>query len=210
MAGKCRIPANMISNKFGRLEVLSLDRREKRNNGRYMYYWKCQCDCGRVCLVCTYSLRQGDTKSCGCLALETRTTHNRSKTRIYKIWTCILQRCRDETRRGYKYYGGRGITVCERWYNFELFLQDMGEPAPGLTIERKNNNLGYCPENCCWADRKTQNRNRRNNLMITIDNETKCLVVWLEIYKMSAGTYYRRTGNGMSPMVALTTPIKGR
>lgn len=91
-------------------------------------------------------------------------THGMSKTRIYRIWTNMNYRCRNERSSAFPNYGGRGITVCERWRDsFEAFLADMGEPPPGTTLDRIDNDSGYSPDNCRWTSVEVQSQNRRSN-----------------------------------------------
>lgn len=129
------------------------------------WYWNCVCDCGNYVRVQSTSLRRGLTKSCGCwkrdYAKANYTTHGMSGTRIYSVWLGMRKRCEDPSEPSFPNYGGRGIKVCERWSRFEMFLKDMGIPAKGLTLERVNNDDGYSPENCVWATRLQQARNKR-------------------------------------------------
>ena len=147
----------MIKRKFGRWTVVE-EAKEKVGN-RLAY--KCECECGNIRIVSGKNLRSGDTKSCGCLAKERVTKHGMHGTPEYRVWGQMIQRCGNPNNERYANYGGRGIKVCDRWKNFENFFTDMGTRKKGLTIERKNNDLGYFLENCCWATRKIQARNRR-------------------------------------------------
>lgn len=138
---------------------------EAKNNKRY---FECQCECGKVKNVRFGLLRNGQSKSCGCLISETqkriRTTHGRYGTLEYKSWQSMKERCFNPNNKKWEDYGGRGIKVCDEWINsFENFFNYMGERPKGTTLDRYPNNDGnYEPGNCRWATIEEQNRNKRN------------------------------------------------
>lgn len=152
--------------RFGRLVALvPTDRKYFR-----CIVWKCQCDCGNICFksVGVLSRRAGGVRSCGCLSREANIKHGKDRIihgfggdPIYTIWYHMIQRCENPNNSQYKNYGARGIEVCERWHKIENFVQDMGSRPDGLTLERKNNDKGYCLENCKWATWTEQANNRR-------------------------------------------------
>jgi hypothetical protein len=125
----------------------------------------------------------------------------------YSSWRSALQRCCDPTFVYYSYYGGRGITVCERWRDFSNFYADMGpRPTPQHTLDRIDNDGPYAPKNCRWATRQEQARNRRSNRMLTHNGETLCLSEWAERIDLPANALYMRLYNGWSTEQALTRP----
>jgi hypothetical protein len=153
--------------KFGRLTALDFMEMRYSPSGARRLFQQCVCDCGIVKFVSIYQLADGTTKSCGCLIAETTSkrslTHgySRANKRVYRIWTCIITRCTNKNSSNYERYGGRGITACERWRKFENFLEDMGEPPDGFSIDRLDNDGNYCKENCAWRSASDQALNRR-------------------------------------------------
>ncbi len=161
----------MIGKRFGRLTVIE----ESPTRKNKTVYWICKCDCGDTTKpIKGTALRDGTTKSCGCLLPEvTRKrcfVHGLRQTRLYRIWDNMIQRCTNPNRTEYKNYGGRGITVCDEWKNdFQTFYDwAMAHGyADNLTIDRKDNDKSYSPDNCRWSTMKEQQNNRRNNRIRT-------------------------------------------
>ena len=164
-------PVNITDQRFGRLQAVKLAFRDKHNRE----FWLFKCDCGQEKAIEKSSVKTGHTKSCGCWQLENNKvvgiTHNKSKTREYKIWLGIKKRCLDSNHSTYKNYGKRGIKICDRWLDsFENFLEDMGNcPSDIHSIDRVNNDGNYESLNCRWATRKEQNNNCRRNRLFDHD-----------------------------------------
>lgn len=176
--------------------------------------WNCDCTCGNIRNVLGTSLRSGNTKSCGCLKKEGMYTQFRTHgaaaggklTLEYRTWIGMLQRCANARCKSYRNYGGRGITVCGRWFKFENFLADMGECPPNHTLERINNDLGYSPENCRWATRREQGRNKRSNRLIAFNDQSYCLAKWAELIGINRETLQYRL-NKWTIERALSEPV---
>jgi hypothetical protein len=173
----------------------------------------CACDCGNRIIIPNHNLRIGCTKSCGCwnrdvTALRNR-THGKTHTPEFVIWQNMLQRCTNPRNPAYRYYGARGIKVCEAWLRFENFLEDMGKRPLGLTLERVNNKTGnYEKSNCIWATRKVQGRNKRNNLIFTVNGITGCLSELCEAFQKNNNQVYQRLRWGWPIERALFEPFK--
>jgi hypothetical protein len=162
-----RLP-DLTGEKYGRLTILSMYRDDKNKP-----IAKCLCECGVEKEISVYMLRNGDAQSCGCLNFENNANykHGYKGTPTNVCWCDILQRCNNPNNTRYNQYGGRGITVCERWIKFENFLEDMGEKPDNMSIDRINNDDGYYKENCRWATTKEQSINKTNSVYVDYKGE---------------------------------------
>jgi hypothetical protein len=155
---------DLTGKRFGRLLVISICEPRKG-----VTYWLCRCDCGKEKEIRGADLKSGKTNSCGCLQLERQSagrhqTHglvNKNR-RLYKIWKGMKDRCKNKNNPNFHRYGGRGIIVCQEWFNYENFYQwaTTNGYADNLTIDRKNNDGGYSPENCRWVTPQENTKNR--------------------------------------------------
>jgi hypothetical protein len=152
---------DLLQQRFGRLIVVAFSHLDSRGFGN----WHVRCDCGNEKIVCGTDLRKRTTKSCGCWRREIKTTHGHTIGGFspeYESWRAMLDRCENPNATGYKYYGGRGIVVCEEWHSFENFLRDMGLRPPGTSIDRIHPDGDYEKQNCRWATASEQRRNQRS------------------------------------------------
>lgn len=196
--------------KFGRLTVMGYAGKITLSN------WFCRCDCGNITKVYAGSLKSGDTTSCGCFnkerVREVKTTHGHNTkdkvSRTYRTWQNMLDRCKNPNSQQFKNYGGRGIQVCDRWQKFENFLADMGEKPNGLSLDRKDNDLGYFKENCRWATIVEQNNNKRTNRYLTFKRKTQTFAQWEHELGFNPSTIKNRLYSGWSVEKTLTT-LKG-
>lgn len=193
--------------RFGRLTVVNkTDRRDTRRG----VVWACVCDCGTPREVFATNLIAGKTLSCGCLNKDRKekhgAAHHGSITPEYKIWSSMIQRCTKATNPGFKLYGARGISVCERWKDFRNFWSDLGPRPTGMSIERIDNSKGYGPDNCKWATNHEQTRNTRRNRLLTFQDETKCIEDWSLSAGLKRGTIIGRLDRGWSTERTLKTP----
>ena len=198
---------DLAGQRFGKLTVL----REDGKLGKCTA-WLCKCDCGKEKRIRTNSLTSGVTKSCGMHQrehLENRKYKYPPDVRIRRlrnIWYGMLKRCNKTNHKEYKYYGGRGITVCENWNDYVVFARWAlsNGYSNDLTIDRIDNDGNYEPSNCRWVTIQEQLRNRSNNRHETINGVTKTVAEWSRDYGVEKNTVYRRLDRGMSIVEALT------
>lgn len=178
--------------------------------------WNCLCDCGQRCpQIRSRCLMSGGTQSCGCLQREAATIHGHAggqhDSSTYMTYRSMIKRVFNPKHRAYKYYGGRGITVCDRWVGgtgFQAFLDDMGERPDGTSLDRINVNGNYEPSNCRWATDRQQCRNKRNNKIVEFRGEKMCLTELAEKYGISSNAAQGRLRRGWSLERTLTEPIR--
>lgn len=187
--------------KFNNLFVIGHSHKNKRGKR----FWKVKCDCGNIKNVIGSSLSNGYLKSCGCL----KTKHNLTDTITYSSWSQMKCRCINKKHDKYKYYGGRGIKICDKWMDFTGFYEDMGDRPDGKTLDRIDVNGDYCKENCKWSTFEEQCNNRRSNVEITYNNKTQNRTQWEKELGMKKGMLYQRiTERGWTIEKALSTPVK--
>jgi hypothetical protein len=199
---------NRIGQRYGRLTIKAYAGRDKHGHS----LWKCDCQCGGSTTVSVGSLRSGNTSSCGC-GCAARMTHGDSnkRTHLYRVWENMISRCYNHNRHHYRNYGGRGITVADEWRTsyaaFRAWSLAHGF-APGLTLDRRNNDGPYSPNNCQWATRKQQARNTRQNRRLTAFDETKLVCEWAEDprCRVCNGTLRSRLDKGWDAERAISTP----
>lgn len=199
---------DLIDQSFGRLIVNSFAGTHDNKSAM----WLCACECGDKVIVRGADLRSGHTQSCGCLKRDRSSAkhkkHGLSKTAFHDMWSQMKKRCLNKKDTAFQYYGGRGITVCDKWLDFMRFKDDMHEGYlnhkknhKSTTIERKDNNGNYSPENCCWATQKEQSRNTRRNRVITYKGKTLCACDWAKELNVAYHTLIGRL-NKYPPQIA--------
>lgn len=200
-----------VDMKDKRVGIMTVKEKKEGSNS----VWICECDCGNFVELCTSRLLSGTRKSCGCLErkaqkqfVENLTTHHESKTKMYKTWRGILDRCYNPNIKSYKYYGARGIKMCDEWKNsYEAFkrwsLENGYEKSKNRlqqSIDRIDVNGDYCPENCRWADSKIQSRNKNCVNLIMHNGEEITISEFCDINQITDKTFaYRWIKKGMTP-----------
>lgn len=184
---------NLTGQRYSRWTVM-----ERGPNLGRRVRWKCRCDCGKTELVAATNLTSGKSRSCGCLHIDTITTHNRTGTPEHQAWTAMKSRCYTKSNISYPYYGGRGIAVCDRWlHSFENFFADMGErPNSEYSLDRINPDCNYSPDNCRWTIREIQDNNRRTSRFLTCNGKTQTVAQWGKEMGLSRTTILNRLNWG--------------
>ena len=194
---------------FERLTAVRFFEWKRKNGDRWVFL----CVCGVEKVINVRSVMTGDTRSCGCLRDEkirnVYLSHGMSRTSEHNIWLGITQRCCNPLNKLWEWYGGRGISMCERWRKFENFYADMGPRPVGMSVERVDNEKGYSPENCKWASRHDQTRNKRNNIIVQYEEQSMCL----KDFAVKIGIkyhilYYRMAIKGWTLEKAITKKIR--
>jgi hypothetical protein len=218
-----RLIHDIAGKRFGRPTVMGASFVPGRGRGSRAHV-VVKCDCGKINILRVNQLKTGGTKSCGCLKKDVAASmtggknpgfrHGKLGTRLHNIWHGMLARCRNPKDAAYYRYGGRGITVHDKWLEFIPF--EAWSPANGyadnLCLDRINNNGGYSPGNCHWTTHKKNNRNRRDNVIIKAFGEAKCLAEWVEDPRSTVrrNVILARINRGWPPESAITTPVTRR
>lgn len=197
---------DISGNRYGRLVAINPIR---KNNG---IYWVCKCDCGNTTEVLPQHLNRGLIRSCGCLRKDVSSKKNKkhgmSKTRLYKEWAGIIQRCTNPNSTSYVRYGKKGIDICREWLSFDPF-KDWALSngySDELTIDRIDNDKGYSPDNCRWATYEEQAHNQKTNKNLEYNGETMTMAEWARKLGISSSSLYGRLKRGWSIDKALSTP----
>lgn len=199
---------DITGERFGGLRVLCFDKIRKRKA-----YWICECDCGNVSSIRGDGMKNGHTSCCFVCGrkklIDRNTIHGMSHSPEFKIWHGMIERCIRDSHSSFKYYGLKGIKVCDEWLSFEKFYKDMGSRPKGMTLDRINSSGDYCKENCRWATVREQNNNRSSNHKITFKDKTQNLTEWANENGILHETLSLRLRKyGWSIERALTTPVR--
>lgn len=205
-----------IGQKFNRLTVIGF--RYLRRGQYHHWEWECKCDCGNVKTFNPGKVKSGHTQSCGCIRAErligynkvNKYIHGGHKTRLNNIWHGARQRCENPTSKDYKNYGGRGIRFCSEWQSFDCFrnwaMNNGYDPA--LTLDRIDTNGNYEPDNCRWTSIKAQCRNKRTNVIVTVNQKEMTLAEACDKYGMPyQNVWHRLFIYGWTLEEALSTPV---
>jgi hypothetical protein len=212
--GQCKRIKDITGQRFGNLLIIKAVYQDKKN----AWHWLCKCDCGNEKIISGVNIRSGHTQSCGCYnrerTLETHITHGKTDSKIHYTYINMKQRCLNSNHPEYHNYGGRGITVCERWLGSEGFInfyRDMGDPPVKHELDRINNNGDYEPGNCRWATSSEQSRNTRMTIMLERNGENKSLSDWADIFNIRAKTLWSRLYvSKWDQERAFTEPVRNR
>lgn len=191
-----------VGEKYGRLTVIE--------NLHPKNIVVCRCECGNLKEVNSYNVFYGLTKSCGCLNNPGNTKHGDARTRLYKLWKSMKERCNTPSNSCYKHYGARGIKVCKEWDSYLAFKEWAlaNGYSEELTIDRIDVDGDYKPANCRWATRKEQANNKTSSHYLTINGERKTIMEWSEISGVGHSTIWARLKYGWNEYDAVFKPVR--
>lgn len=196
----CITKPNLAGKQFGRLTVIGLTK-DSQENACGVRNWDCLCECGNTTTAPTAFLTSAHTRSCGCLRKDSiaaaLTTHNMTHDPSYAVWAGMIARCTKRKNPAWKYYGGRGIKVCDRWLDLANFVEDMGDRPYGTTIDRIDNDGDYTPGNCRWATREQQSNNTRQCKYLIYEGLTLTVTQWARLLGIPRGTLQWRLQKGL-------------
>jgi hypothetical protein len=211
-------PSEYIGLTFEKLTVIGVS---KRNQNEKRYYLDCQCECGNIIRLLPYQIKKHQVKSCGCLRTQAAKNarsyianhfeNDRSKHPLYWIWYQMINRCENQNSKYYNRYGGRGISVCEEWHdfnNFVLWSDSVNGRPRGYSLDRINNDGNYEPNNCRWTTNFQQGINKSSNILVEYKGQTKTLMEWSLITGIRWTTLYHRFTRGWDVDKMLSTPPK--
>lgn len=201
-------PLDLVGKRFGALTVI--ERRPSDAKGQSM--WLVRCDCGNEKIVRGHDLSQGKTTTCGCSRIKSCVfyEHGLSKDKLHGLWRNIKGRCYNPNNPSYKFYGARGIKMCDEWTNDFVAFYDWAHTngyKEGLQIDRIDVDGDYCPENCRWVSKTIQANNTRRNIYVTMNGTTKTIAEWCKELGINYHSVQTRTYKGWDPVLALTTPF---
>lgn len=206
----CWYKERLVGKRFGRLTVLEFAGSDNKDKDA-QFVWKCACDCGNIVCVKTGNLMSGNTLSCGCYHKDIITKHNISKTKLYRAYYSMLERCNNPNSNVYKYYGGRDIKVCDEWSGkngvFSFYKWSMKNGwSDGLSLDRIDVNGDYEPSNCRWTSTYIQMNNTRRNRYVEIDGDIHTITEWSRISHVNPKTISQRLDHGWSNYDAVMKP----
>lgn len=177
--------------------------------------WECLCDCGNTTYKSSHELLRGEAKSCGCIAKEMRGEHGFSKSRLYGVWRNMRNRCNNKNTDSYKYYGAKGVSICDEWNDFAKFKDwayengyDENAIHGSCTLDRIDVCGNYSPDNCRWVSMKEQANNRSSNVNIRYDGDSHTVAEWSDITGINASTIRARLNRGWEESDALAEVSK--
>lgn len=199
--GNTKNRLQLTGQRFGMLVVMEMAGVRKRKS-----LWNVRCDCGTEKVVAGIELTSGRATSCTCQWKKWNSTKQKHGKTAYSIWKAMMARCYNPNTVGFVSYGGRGISVCDRWKNFDIFFADMWPRPKGMSIERIDNNGNYEPANCRWATRAEQGLNQRSNHMVTVDGVSRPLSYWASLAGIHRAVIFYRLRAGWNPKDAVFKP----